>query len=356
MSNPYFSQTYREARDKFLQASSSFLQSSYRLTGLQGPDGGSLYTDVAYCGNPGADKMLVVSSGLHGIEGFAGSAVQGSVLARMKQTSLPDDVALLFVHALNPYGFAHDMRTNADNIDLNRNFHDWAKGRPADHRLAGEVQDILFDPSLWRRCVRVGMFLACHGLATAQAALTQGQYTNPQGLFYGGQGPSAEARLWRGLMHLHGHNKTHIAHIDLHTGLGPRGYGEIIVADGPGSLMFNRSAQWWGAVTSLQDGSSVSAQVSGDIAGSFNRAACGKTHTLAALEFGTVPGFQVVKALLAENQARLHGRGNLKDARQKMREAFYPRDPLWQESVLARGGQVVQLAVAGLRTLNPESF
>lgn len=357
MSNPHFSQTYGEAREKFLQASATFPHSfAYRLPGLQGPDGGALYTDAVYCGNPEADKLLVISSGLHGVEGFAGSAIQGSVLTRMKKEPLPDDVAMLYVHALNPYGFAHDMRTTAGNIDLNRNFHDWTKGKPQDHKLAGTVHDILFDPSPLRRCARAGLFLARYGLATAQAALTQGQYTNPQGLFYGGQGPSAEAMLWQNLMDLYGSDKAQIVHIDLHTGLGPRGQGEIIVADRPGSAMFKRATQWWGAVTSLQDGSSVSAQVSGDIAGSFNRAASGKSYTLAALEFGTVPGFQVVKALLAENQARLHGSGNLNGARQKMREAFYPQDPLWQDNVLARGHQVIQSAVAGMQASRQRPF
>ena len=37
---------------------------------------------------------------------------------------------VLFVHALNPYGFSHGRRVNEDNVDLNRNFRDFATPPP----------------------------------------------------------------------------------------------------------------------------------------------------------------------------------------------------------------------------------
>lgn len=354
MSAIYYSQSYREAREKFLQAASGLSQTACLLPGLCGPDGLPLYTDTAYLGPRDAARLLIVSSGLHGIEGYAGSAIQIHTLKHILQPPLPDNLAVLHVHALNPYGFAHDLRTNADNIDLNRNFHDWTQGKPHDHKLAGAVQDILFDQSLMRRYVRAGAFLARYGARTAQAALTQGQFSNPQGLFYGGQALTHEARIWRGLLDRYGANRSHIVHLDLHTGLGQRGHGEIIVADGPDSTMFERAKHWWGPVTSLSDGSSVSARVVGDICTSFNRAASATSHTLATLEFGTVSGYKVVEALLADNRARLQGRGSLQDARNKMRNVFYPQDVLWQEKVLNRGQQVISAALRGLQAIKPD--
>ena len=67
------------------------------------------------------------------VEGFAGSACQqGSVHS---PPPLPDDLAVVFVHAINPYGFAWIRRVNEDNVDLNRNCIDFAAGLPGELRL-----------------------------------------------------------------------------------------------------------------------------------------------------------------------------------------------------------------------------
>ena len=55
------------------------------------------------------------SSGLHGIEGIAGSAIQ---LFWLQQSIplLPKDRAIILVHVLNPYGMAWLRRFNEDNV------------------------------------------------------------------------------------------------------------------------------------------------------------------------------------------------------------------------------------------------
>ena len=37
--------------------------------------------------------------------------------------TLQDDMALVVIHALNPYGMANLRRFNGNNVDLNRNFY-----------------------------------------------------------------------------------------------------------------------------------------------------------------------------------------------------------------------------------------
>ena len=61
------------------------------------------------------------------------------------------------------------------------------------------------------------------GAAALQAAITRGQYTHPDGLFYGGRDVSWSNRLWRSLLRQHGDTATHLAVLDLHSGLGARG-------------------------------------------------------------------------------------------------------------------------------------
>ena len=66
-----------------------------------------------------------------GVEGFAGSAIQIQFLKeRIGGPELPRSFGVLLIHALNPYGFAHLRRANECNVDLNRNFVDFAQPLP----------------------------------------------------------------------------------------------------------------------------------------------------------------------------------------------------------------------------------
>src|SRR5690606_11704356 len=86
-------------------------------------DGNELSLDVARKGPKDARKLLVVSSGTHGVEGYFGSAVQIALLeGLLSRVNLAPHVGVLLIHAINPYGFAWSRRTNEDNVDQNRNF------------------------------------------------------------------------------------------------------------------------------------------------------------------------------------------------------------------------------------------
>jgi hypothetical protein len=65
--------------------------------------------------------MLVLISGTHGVEGFAGSACQLAAVRLGLFGELPSDLAVLMIHSINPYGFAFCRRVTESNVDLNRN-------------------------------------------------------------------------------------------------------------------------------------------------------------------------------------------------------------------------------------------
>jgi Protein of unknown function (DUF2817) len=76
-----------------------------------GPTGEELATDTAWVGPASAKKVLVTTSATHGVEGYFGSATQVEWLRRATGDTLPQDVAALHIHAINPYGFAWMRRT-----------------------------------------------------------------------------------------------------------------------------------------------------------------------------------------------------------------------------------------------------
>src|SRR5690606_15269651 len=91
-----------------------------------GPDGEPLATDVARFGAPvgEADHVVLVLSGTHGVEGHAGSGLQRNLIASGRLDGLPPGVAVVLVHAVNPYGMAWTRRVDHENVDVNRNFVD----------------------------------------------------------------------------------------------------------------------------------------------------------------------------------------------------------------------------------------
>ena len=77
----HFPSGYREAREKFLEASraAGAVVESIRNPHT-GPDGEEFFIDVSLVGPGNAKSVLLLISGTHGVEGFAGSAIQTGLL------------------------------------------------------------------------------------------------------------------------------------------------------------------------------------------------------------------------------------------------------------------------------------
>src|SRR5512143_2900367 len=127
---PHFSRSYAEARAKFIAAARvrHLTVETHALPGWHGVDGEALAMDVALLGAVDAKGLLILTSATHGVEGYCGSGAQIGLLQdeRFVRGACDAGVAVLFVHAVNPYGFSHGRRVNEDNADLNRNFRDWS--------------------------------------------------------------------------------------------------------------------------------------------------------------------------------------------------------------------------------------
>ena len=261
----FFAQTYAEARGKFLAAADAAgLAVQSHPHPLIGHDGEPLAMDVARVGPADAQGLLMVSSACHGVEGFCGSGVQNALLADagFHAQALAAGVAVLYVHALNPHGFSFWRRTTHENVDLNRNWHDFSKPLPenaAYEEIAHLVMPATWPPSAENEAA-LGAYAARHGAKGLQAAVTGGQHGHPQGLFYGGVNPTWSQQTLRHVLQQHATRCTRLGWIDLHTGLGPSGHGERIFACANDAAALQRARAWWGAdVTSIYDGSSTSA-------------------------------------------------------------------------------------------------
>ncbi|MFM9914190.1 MAG: M14 family metallopeptidase [Rhizobacter sp.] len=359
-SNHHFTSTYAEARARFFAAAQRCdLDVESHLHPLIGPQSEALALDVVRDGPRRAERLLIVSSGCHGIEGHVGSAVQIALLhdSAWRASARAAGIAVLYLHALNPHGFAWGRRTTQENVDLNRNFHDFAQPLPrntAYDELAGLLVPHRWPPSEAVEAA-LGQLLAQQGWAAMQQAVSRGQHEHPEGLFYGGRNPTWSHVTLRELLRHHGRHCARLGWIDLHSGLGPSGVGERIFEGRVGDETegLRRARAWWGdQVTRIDDGESVSSAVTGQMMRSLYAECPQAECTGITLEFGTVPLMQVFTALRAEQWLENHPEtpeATSREIRRQFRNSFDPDSDAWREQVLPQALDAARQALVGLR-------
>jgi hypothetical protein len=352
----FFAADYQEARRKLLTACAraELTVRSYRHPST-GPDGSPLYTDTIWIGPHDARSVLVTLSATHGVEGFCGSGCQVGFLESGRFRQLPAGTAVLLVHAINPYGFAWVRRVNEDNVDLNRNFVDHDKARPENPRFA-ELYPALcpdrWDPeAIARSSAELALFADRHGMSALQEVASRGQYTHPQGIFFGGTRPTWSNKTMREILQRHARGREKVALVDFHTGLGPYGVAELITFHPRGSKDYDRATAWYGKVTDPAAGESVSANLEGVIEHAFLQELSGTEVITVTAEYGTVELFEVLQSLRADNWLHAHGDPSSpqgKEIKAQIRRAFYPDEDDWKQMVYERSVDVMDRALAGL--------
>ena len=350
-----FADTYAAARAKFLAAATGLPTQSHPEP-LRGRELEALAMDVVRVGADDADALLILSSGCHGVEGHCGSGVQVALLhdEAFRARARDAGVALLFIHALNPWGFSMGRRVTHEGVDLNRNFIDFRHPRP--HNGGYDQLAELLLPPAWPPTPAnehaLMAYASAHGMAALQQAVSAGQYHHPDGLFYGGDKPTWSQSTLRMVLRTHGSRCRQLGWIDLHSGLGDPAVGERIFACRDDLGARHRAKSWWGPhVTFTEDGTSTSANLQGNLWHAAYEECPQAVYTGITLEFGTEPLPVVTDALRFDHWvARRRDRADelREPARARMRQAFFTDTPEWKRAVVTQGRAAAVLAVDGL--------
>lgn len=356
--NEYFSSSYEEARNKFLKASQEAGASieSYKNPEVD-EDGSSLFLDAAFIGSKDAKTILILASGTHGVEGFAGSALQTGLLQYSVFDDLNPNISVLLIHAINPYGFSYLRRWNEDNVDINRNFLDYStknfRGNPGYDQLANVINPKSI--SFWENTkarFRLFWYGLKHGENELREAISKGQYTHPHGIFFSGTSETWSNKTIRIVTDRYLKNAERVVIIDFHTGLGPYGYAEIILNENEQSPAYKRAVKWWGdKVKTTATGESVSVHLQETLKLAFPKMLPNSEVTAVSLEFGTLPAKEVFWALREENWLHHYGGKSHSDTvriKQNLLRAFYPESDKWKVQVWNQGKEVVEQALSHL--------
>jgi len=176
------------------------------------------------------EKVLIFTTGEHGIEGYVGSAMQQRFIDKFLPRLDPRTTGLLLVHATNPWGMKYHRRVNSYNVDLNRNFLWDETFDPALNPNYDSLNSIVNPEKPIKNLIQGNLSfyanLAWKVIRSSWPAfkhtLLLGQYRHSRGLFYGGKGYQEETRTLINLYRQAFSTFDQILHLDMHTGYGPR--------------------------------------------------------------------------------------------------------------------------------------
>lgn len=351
-----FSESYAEARDKFLAAATAAgaRLHSYGRDDVTGLDGEALSCDVAVLGPDRAERAAIVITGTHGVEGYAGSAVLHRWLAARDQSR--DGIKIVLVHAINPWAFSHKTRTTENNVDLNRNFIrdnvGYARPNPGYDALA---PFFVFDPTDARRALdayrNYRTYLESNGWHLENEML-EGQGAHPDGLFYAGTQPEWSNLLFRRIVGEHLAAAKTIGFLDWHTGVGS--FGEIVylMFDPPGSSEHIAANRWWNRDLDGKSAfrSGATPNYRGLLCQSIKQERPDARVAGAVVEFGTADDYAIFRGDCLDRWVRFEGRGHPEAAlmRQAYKDIMNPPDASWRRMVLDAGPALMEQMFAGV--------
>ncbi len=232
----YFNDSYTEARAEFRKASEKikYVFPETKTFSINVPSQIDNDLTIDFCFIPGTvdtSKIIIISSGVHGVEGYVGSAVQLNIMSKFIKAELLEKTSILFIHSVNPYGFKYARRVTENNVDLNRNSEIDDKLYATINKGYPEVYDLINKKGKVNTNSMANKFFfikAINAIRKAtmpvlRQAILQGQYQFPEGLYFGGKKAEPQIESLVPIIDSICNPYQTIFAIDLHTGFGARG-------------------------------------------------------------------------------------------------------------------------------------
>lgn len=234
-----FPKDYTQARNIFLSFKDNFDKVKVKYELKTEAITSKHKTDILIVDSPEESNknVLLVSTGLHGIEGYMGNIFLQILVDYYIKNELYYRFSLIMVHAINPWGMDEFRRVNENNVDLNRNFiENWNSHDKGINSQYGEVYDLLNpDKAIKRSDTSLIPFLFSNigkikrfGTEKIKKALTLGQYEFDKGIYYGGAEYQKSVLIIRRIFKNILSEYINIMHFDIHTGAGPKNRMSVI--------------------------------------------------------------------------------------------------------------------------------
>ena len=358
-----FPESYEASRDRFLQEADQ-LRGKWPFSRLESyplknfPD---LSIDWLWAEPHRKEKLVLISTAQHGIEGYVGSAMLKLFMDEFAPRLNPEHTGLLLIHAINPWGMKHRLRVNPNGVDLNRNFAldgNYSPEINPDYDLLEaflnpkrpvrtlSIEALPFLVNVIQKLIRLGR-------ARLQTASLLGQHRHPKGMYFGGMELQEETAVLMDLYRVALASYQNFMQVDMHTGYGPRYQMTVIIPP----LDTTSSAEFTGKfnypLVQKIDADEFYT-ISGDMGKYVYRLReaefSGKSLFACGFEFGTFGDslsalIRSLRITVLENQLR-HYRAVSPEAEKQLRaeyeELFFPAERKWREKATADCRQAFQ--------------
>lgn len=345
-----FARTFSDSRQQFIAAAEGIgaALTTYAHP-LRGPEDEPLSCDVARLGAGDPDMLLVLITGVHGVEHYPGSASVCDWLERSAVNGLPDGIGAVVVHAINPWGAAWSRRYTEDNVDLARNFLDFDDPLPA-HPPYEEVEPILRHMEGDEAQEVIEMLFARFGERETIDALMSGQYDYPKGFSFGGHAPTWSRQTIERILAKEAGSAERICLVEFHSGLGP--WGEVMPVSMQTGSDLDRVRCYYGDNIIAPRIEKGSHGAPGHTTDGYLRLLGDREVASIVLEFGTYPPSKSLPVLLADHWVHSNGRALTEFGRKIAAdnlEMHCPSGVDWQSEVLRKGAEFIAASIRGLQ-------
>jgi predicted deacylase len=360
-----FPLTYDECRERFRWTcrAAGLAFSAHPIT-VRGEHGQQLTIDVTAFGALRPRRALLVMAGVHGDEGFSSSTLMCDAIDRWVAAGvdggLADDAAVLMIHAVNPWGMAYWRRQNESNVDLNRN---WGRDERTDvpanigyvalHPVLVPGGDTPPTPESLLAATRA--MIDEHGYQWVKSAVSAGQYSHADGLYFGGDRTEESNRRLAEIVEPRLAGAEEVLVLDLHTGHGAFGTYTLlshVPEDHPDDAWL-REVFDAGRIECTASADATTGPKHGQIASGLGSLVPDATWRTITMELGTRSDTRMIINERAEHWVHFNGdRSNPDHARivWDHRCGSTPDDPEWERLARTHGVEVLDAAHSTLTT------
>lgn len=352
----YFQETYEDCRRHFLEAADKITRvyQGVQINRIRVDSRKDVNLTIDHCYIPARKsfkRLLILTSGIHGIEGYTGSAVQQMFLTELaKKNRLDDGVGVLVIHGMNPYGFKYKRRVSENNVDLNRNCGRedlFQSDNPGYNSLntflnkRGKVNLTSFDHFFFQ--IRAVQKILTHSIPVFRQAILQGQYQFPRGIFFGGTAPDPPVRFLASLIQEIAHPYDTVLYIGVHTGYGANGTLHLLANPLTDKKKTRKIETLFSGTPIDWGGRDEFYTVTGDFATYVGEILPQKETMAMAFEFGTLDtqttmgSIKALHNLMIENQGFLYGYTSEKDRKKvesRFIQGYYPSSRAWRSKAI----------------------